>query len=170
MSSDELTALVNKFFSGDTTLSEEQTLYNAFRSGNVPAGLEKYRELFLDLGAAAAPAAESAPRRSRISIAWRAMAGVAAAAAVAAVVLLVGHGIRQQKLEATYSGSYMVVNGKRTDDLSKILPNIKKTLSDASKIETIAYENNMIEDAEQEAMKLAGNDEQKKEIEDIIGK
>ena len=46
----EIRILIDRFFKGDTTLAEEQWLYDYFKQQqNLPEDIESYREIFLDL-------------------------------------------------------------------------------------------------------------------------
>ena len=43
---ERIKALTDRFFNGSTSLDEESRLYAFFTSGDVPAELEEYRDLF----------------------------------------------------------------------------------------------------------------------------
>ena len=55
------------------------------------------------------------------------------------------------QLEKVYGGSYMIVDGKRIDNLQKILPEIKRTLSLADAMETTSP-TLLIDQAEQDLL------------------
>lgn len=48
---DDIRILTERFFQGETTLSEEQQLYQWYQRDDVPQDLQPYRTLFLDLQA-----------------------------------------------------------------------------------------------------------------------
>ena len=61
----EIERLIGKFFDGETTLREEQRLYEFFARRSVPARLQGYREVFAgfaSMQAWRAPPSEVAPR------------------------------------------------------------------------------------------------------------
>lgn len=82
---EDIRILIDRFFNGDTTLKEEQRLYEFFQ-GPVPADLEELRPVFQGFGRLQQPEArpQSTPRASRK--AW-------AIAAAAAAVIVFGTGI-----------------------------------------------------------------------------
>ncbi len=46
---DDIRILTERFFQGETTLSEEQQLYQLYQRNDVPEDLQPYRAMFLDL-------------------------------------------------------------------------------------------------------------------------
>ena len=153
---DEILALIERFFEGDTTLEEEHWLYNYFKqTKDLPEELAAYRETFLGFDAIALTetdggttdiANHEAPL-TNIEIPinsappkyhgwWRQVAGIAAMMAVVFGGMWTYQSYQRFQLEKVYGGSYMIVDGERIDNLREILPQIKQTLSLADAIET----------------------------------
>jgi hypothetical protein len=152
----EILALIERFFEGDTILEEERWLYDYFKQTKVlPEELEAYRETFLDFDAIALPdttstetevttqvislpaveqPVSSTPPKYRTL--WRQVAGIAAMVAIVIGGVWTYQSYQNSQLEKIYGGSYMIVNGERIDDLRQILPQIKRTLTLADAIET----------------------------------
>lgn len=142
---ERIQTLIDRFFDGTTTLDEERRLYAFFASDSVPPEMEEMREMFLDFAAIGIPAAEGAgtvpstPRRkSSLTVMWW-----AAACVVAVVLTVFGISVaddihERRQLASLYGGSYMIVNGKRIDDLSKINTQIEKALTAAEQITRLA--------------------------------
>ena len=154
----EIKALIERFFEGDTTLAEEQWLYDYFKqTQDLPEELEAYRDTFLDFDAIAlvdSSSNEVGVSAQEISLPvveqsvmstppkyhgwWRQVAGIAAMVAVVIGGVWTYQNYQDIQLEKMYGGSYMIVDGKRIDDLRQILPQIKRTLTLADAIETIS--------------------------------
>ena len=152
----EIKKLIDRFFEGDTTLEEEQWLYGYFRqTKELPEELEAYRNVFLDFDAIALTETDGATTDianheaplTNIEIPinsappkyhgwWRQVAGIAAMMAVVFGGMWTYQSYQRFQLEKVYGGSYMIVDGKRIDNLQEILPEIKRTLSLADAIET----------------------------------
>ena len=73
--------LTERFFQGETTLTEEQQLYRLYRDATLPDDLQPYRQLFLDMAALSPAVAEVQPlhRRSalRRGVRWLVVASLA---------------------------------------------------------------------------------------------
>jgi hypothetical protein len=152
----EIRTLIERFFEGDTTLEEEQWLYDFFKQPqSLPEDLEVYRETFLDFDAIALTETDGATTDianheaplTNIEIPinsappkyhgwWRQVAGIAAMMAVVFGGMWTYQSYQRFQLEKVYGGSYMIVDGERIDNLREILPQIKQTLSLADAIET----------------------------------
>ena len=125
----EIERLIGKFFDGETTLREEQRLYEFFARRSVPARLQGYREVFA--GFASMQAGE--PRRLKLR---RVLMRVAAVALIVVSAVVAYAGYREDRhLARLYGGSYVIENGHRIDDLSEIKDDIEKALDDAGRIE-----------------------------------
>ncbi len=157
---DEIKILVERFFDGTTSLDEENRLYAFFASDDVPPELEEYREMFCGFALLASPQAAAlsyteepylVPRR-RLTVLRR--VSVAAAAAVLIVAgFFVADDIRyRNRLSSLYGGSYMIVDGRRVDNLKEILPHIESTLRLAENIEKHADGDATIRAAEQNVL------------------
>ena len=79
------------------------------------------------------------------------LAGIAAMVAVLIGAMWAYQSYQRFQLEKVYGGSYMIVDGKRIDNLQKILPEIKRTLSLADAMETTSP-TLLIDQAEQDLL------------------
>ena len=171
MEKEQLEALILRFLDGDTSLDEEKRLYAYFtQTEEVDDALRPYAEYFRDLAMLqpiqATPCPRIAPRRTRRWV--RTIASVAAS-----VALLMGGvwGYRLHKehvLAQRYGGSYMIVNGKRCDDLLKIEDHIKQTLRDGQQAEQLIDGQELIDRAEQEVLQSVGDSAQREQLKDIL--
>lgn len=171
MNQEQITKLIDRFTAAETTLTEEQTLYSYFRQTHIPAELEPYREMFcgyqaLQLNSAEEPVqackARTLPLRLRIAV------GIAAS-----VLLIVGtfslYRIHEEhQLANLYEGSYMIVNGKRIDNLSSIKKHIEQTLATADMIEKKVAEKNEVKKAERDVLESVDNPEEREKIMQIL--
>jgi hypothetical protein len=123
--------MLMRFFEGQTSGEEEQTLYRFFDREDLPAHLACYKPVFkyfetglAEEAATMPPAAESrrAPRTSvkRLQM-W---AGLAAAVATGCIVVL-----SHWKTDSfdPYEGSYIIRGGVRITDMELIRPELEKT-------------------------------------------
>lgn len=123
-------ALVESFFEGDTSCSEENELYDYFSSDDIPPALEQYRSFFRYVDrkmpealTAASSTALPYPRRRRSVGAWISAAAVGLLVATAAIGF--------QKMRATdnrFAGSYIVRNGVRITDPKIIGPELEAAI------------------------------------------
>ena len=154
----EIKALIERFFEGDTTLAEEQWLYDYFKqTQDLPEELEAYRDTFLDFDAIAlteTPPVEISMAEPAVKLPmveqsvysappkyqkwWIQVASIAAMVAIVIGGVWTYQNYQDIQLENLYGGSYMIVDGQRIDNLREILPQIKSTLSLADAIETIS--------------------------------
>lgn len=152
----EIRTLIERFFEGDTTLEEEQWLYDFFKQPqSLPEDLEVYRETFLDFDAIALDNLDNSPidreehenqltttnisinsKPPKYKVLWKQVAGIAAMLTLIVGSIWVYWAYEDMKLQDMYGGSYMIVDGERIDNLREILPQIKQTLSLADAIET----------------------------------
>lgn len=162
----EMERLVDRFFSGDTTLDEERRLYRFFSRHSLPPRFERYRELFADF---AAMSGGSAVERKAVSkTLWRTAAGVAAAVVVLLCVSVYADMRERQLLARAYSGSYVIVGGQRIDDLLEIKDEIKAALGDAEKIEKGLSGLSVVEKAEQDVLGNIGDPEERQRISEML--
>lgn len=171
--------LIDKFFEGDTTLEEERQLYSLFNDKQIPAELEKYRDMFVDFGALpvqqqakAAIGTVETISSSRKAVSYRPVirhiAAIAASVVLIVTSVLIYNNYNEEKhLAALYGGSYVIENGKRIDDLRKIRPQIEQTLAEAKKIDINIDQSSFIRQAEREVLNSIGDDEQA-EIEQLL--
>ena len=127
----EIQQLVERFLEGETSNAEEQELYDYFAGDGVAKSLERYREMFLWY-------AEGMPP-GKVGPSYRQTLGRLLAIAASLLLLVgVGFGIyryqKQQEEYALYEGSYIIRNGVKITDISKILPVLKATELEASEM------------------------------------
>ena len=164
----ELQRLVDRYLEGGTTLDEERQLFRAFASGRYPAELEEYAAMFRGCAAVAGikPEEVRTPARRRIiRIALMATTGVAAAVLLC---LTLATNMRRAELERVYGGSYVIVNGERIDDLSKIMPQIERTLADAKAVERRIEENGVVERVENDMLNDISDPAEREMIRQLI--
>lgn len=145
----EAERLVAKFFDGTTTLGEERRLYRLLSRGSLPPELERYRPVFAAFGAMQAGVGRSV----RLWHEFR--RALCATAAVLAVVLGMTFyaGFREERMLArVYGGSYVIDNGRRIDDLSRIRGDIERALGEADRIEARLEGPGFIERTEQDVL------------------
>lgn len=163
MKEKEITRLLEKFFDGTTTLSEERRLYSYFAGGDVAEGLEQYRPLLAGLSALAEPRRKPA-RRNFVRLAI----GTAASLLLLAGGYTAWNAYENHMLEMNYDGSYMIVNGRRIDNLSEIKSHIKSTLSQARDIEQMAAAQPSVSDIEQELILNISDPEELARIKELL--
>ena len=115
--------LINRFIDGATTNAEEQMLYDYFAGEDIAPELMQYRDMFRWYSAG----------MPEMNVKQRRMPLRRILALAASVLLLVGigfgiHRYQQQQAEyALYEGSYIIRDGVKITDISKILPELKAT-------------------------------------------
>jgi hypothetical protein len=121
--------LIERFLNGETTLAEEQSLYDYFQGQEVDKEFEQYQEMFRWYANGMPEEVLGKKAKTSKAIAMRmkwAFIGIAAS-----LLILVGVGVRKyQKLQeeyAIYEGSYIVRDGKKMTDIKEILPELKAT-------------------------------------------
>ena len=97
------------------------------------------------------------------------LVAVAAAAAVALVLCLTLYASyhEDRALAHLYGGSYVIVDGKRIDDLSVIRGDIERTLTDARRIESRA-EAGFIDGAERDVLMSIDDPDVRREVEQML--
>ncbi|MDR1601316.1 MAG: hypothetical protein LBS42_02690 [Tannerella sp.] len=126
--------MLMRFFEGQTSGEEEQTLYRFFDREDLPAHLACYKPVFkyfeTGLAEEAASLAVAKSRRNpRISVKrWRIGAGLAAAVATGCIIML-----SHWKTDAfdPYEGSCIIRGGVRLTDTKIIRPELEKTFREA---------------------------------------
>lgn len=135
----DIKRLIDLFMEGETNLEQERTLYSYFAtSENVPSELEEYKDMFQGFASIdqSAPKNEqpiARPAQKRISL--RNIIYAAASVALIAGIFLIADKQEEKQLESLYAGSYMIIDGKRIDDLQKIKPDIDRILAYAEQME-----------------------------------
>ena len=170
----DIKLLIDKFFDGDTTLDEEQRLYDFFGNGQVPKELEEYRPMFVGFGAMLyKPEEHTSKTQKAILHPLRRKLIYALSGIAASIILFVGimaaidfH--EDQVLARTYAGSYIIVNGERIDDLSRIKPDIEHALSNARHIESHVERHSTVKQAEQDVLDNIDDPLEKVRIEQLL--
>lgn len=149
MTTDNIQQLIDRYFDGATTLAEEQMLYAYFASDDVAEAHLPLREMFRDMAAVSAPVSVSVPSTRSTTVhapvpvgkpaalrrIWSAAAAIAAFVVLIAGISVDAHAQKMAYLDALYKGSYMIVNGKRIDDIGAIHRHLDSTLAVADDIE-----------------------------------
>ena len=148
----DIERLMQRFFDGETTTEEEARLYRVFRRKRLPHSLERMRPVMEAFGSMEA----RAPRR-------------AMTASIVRRALAVGTAVysdyrEEQSLARLYGGSYIIENGRRTDDLRAIHDDIERTLADSRRIEKRAGQN-VIDRAEQDVLDNISDPDMRREVE-----
>ena len=136
----DIKRLIDLFMEGETNLEQERTLYSYFAtSEDIPSELEEYKEMFQGFASIdqSAPKNEqpiARPAQKRISL-RNIIIYAAASVALIAGIFLIADKQEEKQLESLYAGSYMIIDGKRIDDLQKIKPDIDRILAYAEQME-----------------------------------
>lgn len=125
MNETKATQLIDKFFEGATTLSEEQQLYDYFTSPNVGPELMPVRQMFLDMCQlqGCEPKAQVATLKPRLR--WRRIAAAAALVATAGIIATLWF---SQRNTSDYE---IVAYGVRQTDRETVMNEVERTLGDA---------------------------------------
>ena len=180
----EIRELTDRFFEGTTTLEEERRLYDFFRQKDIPQDLEPYKDMFLDFSALALSERETGllasdtpgtsgqarpekPQNARRTVLKYSLE----AAATILLAVLIGWGThtrQERKLAARYEGSYMIVNGVRTDKLTRIRPEIERTLAEAERIEQNLSAERLIQAAEADILNVIEDETERERIRKLM--
>lgn len=157
--------LIERFFNGDTSLADERRLYRTFSRRSLPPELEKYRPLFRGFGLMTADGGHKA---RLISVVKR-----AACASAVALVLILGVSAylnyhEDRMLARVYGGSYVIENGRRIDDLSRIKTDIETALGDAERIEARVEQSSPVEQAEQDVLNSIDDPAERQRIMELL--
>ena len=122
--------LLDRFFEGQTSNEEERVLYEFFARPDIPAHLERYREVFgyFESGIALDFSETPELRLPAKEISYKRKIGRAIAVCVAASLLLflVNTVFMNQNASFNpYEGSYIVRNGVVMTDIKKIQPELE---------------------------------------------
>lgn len=171
MQDEQINNLVERFLDGETTLAEEKLLYDYFsQNENVDESLLPYAEYFRDLAVLPSPQKEEKPRkRPRWTIRWTQWAVGAAAAVLISLSGMWIYTLQEERhLAQLYGGSYMIVDGKRYDNLREIKDDIQQTLAEARQIERKADGQAVIEEAEQEVLESISDPAERQKLKEIL--
>lgn len=153
--------LIERFFNGDTSLAEERRLYRTFLRRSLPPELEKYRSVFRGF---ASMSAGNGHKARLMPVIRRAVC-----ASAVALVLILGVSAylnynEDRMLARVYGGSYIIENGRRIDDLSRIKTDIEAVLLDAERIEARVAQSSPVEQAEQDVLNSIGDPAERQRI------
>lgn len=96
---------------------------------------------------------------------------LAVVSAVVALLVVPFFGLRawqNRQLERQYAGSYVIVDGKRCDDLRRIRPQIELALTQARQVETYARQQTFVNEAERDVLQGISDPEERKRIEKLL--
>lgn len=153
--------LVDRFLQAETTLEEEERLYEFFQKDTLPEDLMQYKEMFMaysvlrydknslhkgeEVDQSAVVSIEndgnsdkSGKGKKRIfSLYKKICIGIAASLLIGVLGFSAYRHYEVNRLEKLYGGSYMIINGVRIDDLTKIEPEIKEGINKAAAMEKL---------------------------------
>ena len=111
----QIEALLNKFMNGQTTVEEEAQLADYFRTHDVPAEWEDYRDMFgyFDRGMEGDLVPAEAPRKPLTDLMGRRWWGIGTAAAITA--LIVGTAVLRHPATTTDTPSPVIVKNEKVD-------------------------------------------------------
>lgn len=153
--------LVDRFLQAETTLEEEERLYEFFQKDTLPEDLIQYKEMFMaysvlrydknsshkgeEVDQSAVVSIEndgnsdkSGKGKKRIFSLYKKIGiGIAASLLIGVLGFSAYRHYEVNRLEKLYGGSYMIINGVRIDDLTKIEPEIKEGINKAAAMEKL---------------------------------
>ena len=153
--------LVDRFLQAETTLEEEERLYEFFQKDILPEDLMQYKEMFMaysvlrydknsshkgeEVDQSAVVSIEndgnsdkSGKVKKRIFSLYKKIGiGIAASLLIGVLGFSAYRHYEVNRLEKLYGGSYMIINGVRIDDLTKIEPEIKEGINKAAAMEKL---------------------------------
>ena len=120
--------LLDRFFDGETSLTEEQELYDYFRQdiAALPEDLVPLREMFLDLAAVPYEDVVAAQSHQTVNRRWYHWA------AAVALLLVVGATVLFTRSHQTDDECVAIVYGERTTDRTVVLTEMQKTMAAVS--------------------------------------
>lgn len=139
-----ITRLIDRFFDGETSRQEEQTLYSFFRRKDLPENLMKYRDMFAwyedieasvpaatDAGSGSGSAASLRQEENPVRLPHMRPAAWIGIAASLLLLLTLGVVYRNTlspmpKEYMAYQGSYIVRDGRKITDLRIVVPEIQR--------------------------------------------
>lgn len=157
--------LIGKFFDGETTLAEEKWLYRQFGRSDLPEQLRRYCPMFAAFGSL-----PSDNERKALVVAMfrRAVSATAAVLLLVAGIALYSDYHEDRMLARVYGGSYVIENGRRIDDLSRIRENIENTLDEANRIEERLSRSETVQSAEQDVLDGIDDPEMRRQVEEML--
>ena len=121
----QIEALLNKFMDGQTTVEEEAQLADYFRSHDVPAEWEDYRDMFgyFDRGMEGELVPVQQPRASLTRLMGRRWWGIATAAAITAAVVSLT--VLQRPATPTDTPPPAIVKNEKADTSVTVVPEVE---------------------------------------------
>ena len=170
----DIQLLIDRFFKGETSMEEEKRIY-AFYSSHpqqLPQKLECYRGMFSAFDAILLEAIsinrtlsdEVAIHKSKPKKLLYILSGIAAAVLLCIGIFAVINIHQDNVLASNYEGSYLIVNGARITELSRIKPDIEKALKQADDIEQNLNQHSVIKKAEQNVLDNINDPKEKARI------
>lgn len=157
--------LIDKFFDGETTLAEEKWLYRQLSRRDLPEHLRRYRPMFAAFGSLPA---DNERKAQIVSVFRRAVRATAVVLMLLAGITFYSDYHEERMLARLYGGSYVIENGKRIDDLSRIRSNIESTIEDAERIEAKINGAKFARKAEKEVLDGIDDPEMRRQIEEML--
>lgn len=117
----EARTLIARFFDGDTSLADEQKIYEYFAAGHTHSDLQKYGPMF---GWYANNLQTVQKSRSHHWVRWAAAAAIVGVIGTVAIKLVNRPQQDDNSLAEMYAGSYIIRNGQKITDINKILPEV----------------------------------------------
>lgn len=178
----DIKQLIDRFFEGETSLEEEQKLYDFYSSHlALSEDLEEYRDMFADIDAIAFNTVEEEADILAMNMAtgvtpaihshrklFYTISSIAAAILICFGIFTVVNEHEDKMLAKSYEGSYVIVKGERIEDLSRIKPDIEKALCLAKNIERQVEDHSVIKDAEQNVLDNIENPREKARIQQLL--
>lgn len=138
LNAESAAALATAFLDGVTTPAQEESLYAFFRTapaGSLPQELEAMRPMFAWYEGLRPSAAKRTPFRLRFRYA---AAACVAALFVAGASVVFKNTPAENQLYAQYSGSYVIRDGERINDIEMIYSTVVKAERLADSLEAVA--------------------------------
>ena len=163
MNNKNIHILIEKYFDGETSLSEENRLFKYFRGNDISPDLLPYKEMFVDMALISKP-----HKATGFTIPLRWASGIAAS-----ILVIVGSFILWQEHQYSlfcdqYADSYMIVNGNRIDDLKIIKGQIQTTIAEANALEKVAQDNAIADAAENDILNSISDSHERARLEQLL--
>lgn len=157
--------LIEKFFDGETTLAEEKWLYRQFGRSDLPEQLRRYCPMFAAFGSLPS---DNERKAQIVSVFRRAVRATAVVLMLLAGITFYSDYHEERMLARLYGGSYVIENGRRIDDLSRIRENIENTLDEANRIEERLSRSETVQSAEQDVLDGIDDPEMRRQVEEML--
>lgn len=157
--------LIEKFFDGETTLAEEKWLYRQFGRSDLPEQLRRYCPMFAAFGSLPS---DNERKAQIVSVFRRAVRATAVVLMLLAGITFYSDYHEDRMLARVYGGSYVIENGRRIDDLSRIRENIENTLDEANRIEERLSRSETVQSAEQDVLDGIDDPEMRRQVEEML--